>query len=66
MEKANKVLVRLSVTDIILTQEQAESLPSFLTVVNENGGYITETAIYAVGYEDEDGNECEEEGYYLN
>lgn len=66
MAKANKVLVRLGFSDITLTEEQADKLPSYVTITDEDGKYITEAEIYKVGFEDEDGNECHEDGEYLN
>lgn len=66
MAKANRVLVRLSINDIVLTQEQADNLPSYLTVTDQDNEYLTESELYIVRYEDEDGNECYEDGEYLN
>ena len=66
MKKANKVLVRLGVSDIVLTQEEIEKSGTYLQLLDSDGNVIAETDTYLVGYEDEDGNECEEDGEYLN
>lgn len=54
MEKAETILVRLGFNDQIVTKEQAD-----------NGEYDTPES-YTVGYEDEEGYECEEDGTYLD
>lgn len=66
MAKANRVMVRLSIQDLVLTQEEAQKLPSYLQILDENGEKLTESEIWTVGYEDEDGNECHEDGECLN
>lgn len=53
MKKAEKVFARLGFEDLIVPIEDSEK--TFST---------TET--YLVGYEDEYGEECEEDGVYLN
>ena len=57
-----KVNVRLGVSDLVLSQEEADNLPSYITVADKEGEYLTEVETYVVGYEDEDGNECDEQG----
>ena len=52
-KKAKEVFVRLGFEDIVVTKEESE-----------NGEYNT-SASYLIGYEDEDGEECEEDGTYL-
>jgi len=54
-EKAKEVYVRLGVQDLIITKEDYE-----------NHNYGTDCTCYFLGYEDENGNECEEDGTYLN
>ena len=66
MAKANRALVRLSTSDIVLSQKDAEKIPNYITIVDKDGEYLTEVEVYSVGYEDEEGNECEENGEYLN
>ena len=52
--KAPEVLVRLGFQDIVVTKEEWE-----------NGEYQKPDS-YTVGFEDQLGNECEEDGTYLN
>lgn len=66
MEKADRVLIRLGVSDIVLTQEELEKSGTYLQLLDSEGNIVAETDTYLVGYEDEDGNECEENGEYLN
>ena len=56
MKKAKKVFGRFGFTDMIISLEDA----------NNDDIKITQDECYLVGYEDEDGNECEEDGTYLN
>lgn len=66
MAKANKVYTRVSVS-FLLTKEELERLPSKWVVLNDlNGNEITSSDLSTDNYEDEDGNECEENGEYLN
>jgi len=55
MKKAKEVFVRLSGEDIIITKDEYD-----------NEDYGTDCTYYLVGFEDGDGNECEEDGTYLN
>ena len=52
--KASEILVRLGFSDIVVTKEDCE-----------NGEYEKPDS-YLIGYEDKKGNECEEDGTYLN
>ena len=54
MKKADKVLVRLGFSDVVVSKEDSES------------GEYEKPDSYFIGYEDEDGKECEEDGTYLN
>jgi hypothetical protein len=54
MRKTDKVFIRLGVEDIIIKKEDVEE-DTKLEDVNT----------YFVGYEDEDGEECDEDGTYL-
>ena len=51
--KANKVFSRLGFEDIVVPIKDSEKI-------------FNSTETYLVGYEDEDGEECEEDGTYLN
>ena len=53
--KTNKIFARLGVEDIIIPIKDIEQ--------DTNPESIN---TYLVGYEDENGNECEEDGTYLN
>ena len=55
MSKAKTILVRLGVPDIVCSNED---------YVDGNVDFIPEDA-YLIGYEDENGKECEEDGTYL-
>lgn len=67
MAKANKVLQRIGFNDVILDSEQLERLEkAMLTIFDENNKALFEIETFLVGYEDEDGIECHEDGEYLN
>ena len=57
-----KLFIRLATSDIVLNKEDANRIPKYITISDKNGGYLTELEVYSVGYEDEDGNECDEDG----
>ena len=54
--KANKVMVRLGFSDMVVTMEQAM----------DNTNEICSPDSFVVGYEDENGVECNADGTYLN
>ena len=54
-------MARIGFEDVILPIEDVEKS---LSVVDEKGDTFGGT--YLIGYEDEDGEECEEDGTYLN
>lgn len=55
MSKAKEVFVRLGAEDIVVSKKELE-----------NDTYPRSCSRFFVGYEDEEGNECDEEGNYLN
>ena len=60
MKKAKEIFVRLGGEDLVITKEDFE---------NDNWDgefYGTDCTYYFIGYEDINGNECEEDGTYLN
>ena len=59
------IYVRLSTDDLVLTKEEAENLPSYISVVDKEGEFVTDIQTYLIGYEDEDGVECDENGNEL-
>ena len=58
MRKAKRIYIRLGVQDIIIEIDEHYDLEADTKLENIN--------TYLVGYEDEDGEECEEDGTYLN
>jgi acyl-CoA thioesterase FadM len=57
-----KVLRRVSV-DFVLTEEEDKKLTSKYTALRDkNGENIVEAELYHVGYELENGDECDEDG----
>jgi hypothetical protein len=54
-DKATEVYVRLAAEDIIITKDEYD-----------NDKYGTDCTYYLVGFEDAEGNECEEDGTYIN
>ncbi len=65
-----KVFVRLGFSDIVITKEESEKFNGHVDLISEiecdDCPLIASTSSYLIGYEDEDGNECDEEGNYLN
>ncbi len=59
---SKEIFVRLGVSDIILTKEENNNFNGYITVLDEDGKEIGSAEAYLVGWEDEDGNECNEEG----
>tara|TARA_R110000787_G_C13083642_1_gene410436 strand:+ start:61 stop:333 length:273 start_codon:yes stop_codon:yes gene_type:complete len=59
MKKAKKIFIRIGFEDIIVPIENAEA------VIKETSPQYCDHYIL-IGYEDEDGEECEEDGTYLN
>ena len=59
---SKKVFVRLG-AEFLLTQEEDSKLESkWVSVRDKEGNDMVEGELYLVGYEDEDGNECDEDG----
>lgn len=56
MRKTNKIFARMGFEDKVVTLEDA----------NNNDVKITQDELFLVGYEDEHGEECEEDGTYLD
>jgi hypothetical protein len=56
IRKAEKVYARFGFSDKVVTLEDAEN----------NDIRLTQDESFLVGYEDEEGEECEEDGTYLN
>jgi len=62
---SKEIRVTLSVSDFSVTKEENESMSGYARIYDKEGNLITETEIYLVGYEDEDGEECDEDGNLL-
>jgi hypothetical protein len=62
MSNNKKIYVRLGVEDIVLPVEEVENFNGYLTAIDEEGNEIATPCSYTIGYEDKDGNECEEDG----
>jgi len=60
-----KIYVRLGVSDIVLTKKENERFNGYVDAIDENGDEIANVQTYLIGYEDEDGNECNKEGDLL-
>lgn len=56
MRKTDKVFARFGFSDVVVTLKKA----------NDNDVRLIGEEPYLIGYEDEDGEECTEEGVYLN
>ncbi len=56
IRKAEKVYARFAFSDMVVTLEDTEN----------NDIRLTQDECFVVGYEDEEGDECEEDGTYLN
>jgi len=57
-----KVFLRIAGEDILLTKEEAEKAEKYARLFDKDGNHITEMATYFVGWENEDGDECDEQG----
>ena len=57
MKKADKIFIRLGVSDIVLEMGEKFDIEADTDPKDIN--------TYFVGYEDENGRECEEDGTYL-
>ena len=62
---SKEIFVRLGVSDLVLSKEDNDNFNGYVTVLDKDGEYVTDVETYLVGYEDEDGNECDEEGNLL-
>lgn len=65
MSTNNKIYVRISV-DFVVTVEEAEKIPSkYISLLDKQGEELTSGELYQIGYEDENGDECNENGEKL-
>ena len=63
MVKVKNIQIRLGIEDIVVPANKGKL---YVKVYDENGVEVTDPDTYLVGYEDEDGNECEEDGTYFD
>ena len=62
---AGSTLVRLS-ADFLLTKKQHDKLNTkYAIIFDEDGIEVTSGQLYLIGYEDEHGEECKEDGESL-
>lgn len=68
-KKADKVLVRVGFSDVLLTREENERFNGHVelgsSIECNHCEKLPETSAYVVGYEDENGIECDEHGNYI-
>ena len=68
-KKADIVLVRLGFSDVVITREENERFNGHVDLISEvecdDCSVMATTESYLIGYEDEDGRECDENGNYL-
>lgn len=62
---SKQVLVRLGFSDVVITKEENDNFNGNLDCIDEDGKVIGYTEAYVVGYEFEDGTECDEDGTVL-
>ena len=70
-EKVKQIMVRLGFSDVVLTKLENEKFNGHVDIVSEIqcdecDPVIASTESYLIGYEDEDGRECDENGNYLD
>lgn len=60
-----RTLIRLS-ADFVLTEEENERIPSkYISIRDADGKELASGELYFIGYETEDGDECDEHGNKL-
>jgi len=62
MKKATTVYTRISLGDLILTKEEEKTI--HLSLIDQHGN-VLDLDSYLIGYEDENGDECSEDGEYI-
>ena len=69
MSKKKEVFVRLGFEDVILTKEEYDNFNGYVDMISEDDDaddpVIGSTEAYIIGYEFEDGTECNEDGTKL-
>ena len=68
MSTKKQVFIRLGFSDVVLTQEENDRFNGHVELISEDDGellddpIITSTEAYIVGWELEDGTECNQDG----
>lgn len=65
MSEKTKVFRVVGFSDVNLTKEESERASGYAILHDRDGKVIAEVETYGVGYETEDGDECEEDGTLL-
>jgi hypothetical protein len=70
-EKAEQIMVRLGFSDVVLTKLENEKFNGHVDIISEIDcdecdPVISSTESYLIGYEDENGRECDEDGNYFD
>lgn len=60
-----KVLRRISVDFIVTDEEDTRIASKYVSLLDKEGKEITSSDLYFIGYETENGDECDEDGELL-
>ena len=62
---SKEVLVRLGISDIVVSKDTNEAMSGYARVYDNDGDLIMDTEIYVVGYEFKDGNGTKMTSYMI-
>ena len=65
MSDKKEVFVRLGFSDVVMSKGDAEKVKGYANIVDQDNEYVDDTEMYTIGYEFEDGTECDENGEEL-
>ena len=65
MSQEKKVFLRIAGEDVLLTKEEANKADKYARIYDKEGHVITEMPTYFIGWENENGDECDEDGNLL-
>jgi hypothetical protein len=57
----NIIYARFS-ADFLIPKDESDDISSYAKLVNSKGEFVSEGEVHLIGYEYEDGVECDEEG----
>jgi hypothetical protein len=57
-----QIFTRFGLSDIVVTKEVGHDINKWQSIRDKNRKDVTFCETYLIGYEDEDGNECKENG----